>query len=275
MRCLLPLLAFVSVLAADAPAPLRVFLRCGPKTHGPGDHDHPAFARDWRPLLNAAGMKVSIGDADEKGVQTFPSDEELARTDVLVIHRQGGGDFKPDERARVEKFAARGGSFVVIHAGAVAGNNASADFYKDLVGGSWRQKVTKWREGPMQLKFVDQAHAIAKGVADFGMKDEIYYDMDLRADIHPLATAPTPKKVGDGFEAQTQIWTYEKPGAQRAFVFIPGHTYVNFSRPDVKLLLFRGIAWAGRHANPQAFDQAASMQICVFPVPPSTEPEKK
>lgn len=275
MRCLLPLLAFATVFAADAPAPLRVFLRCGPKTHGPGDHDHPAFARDWQPLLNAAGMKVSIGDADAKGVQTFPSDEELARTDVLVIHRQGGGDFKPDERARVAKFAARGGSFVVIHAGAVAGNDASADFYKDLVGGSWRQKVTKWREGPMQLKFVDQGHAITKGVADFGMKDEIYYDMDLRTDIHPLATAPTPKKAGDGFEAQTQLWTYEKPGAQRAFVFIPGHTYVNFSRPDVKLLLFRGIAWAGRHANPQAFDQAASLQICVFPVPPSAEPAKK
>ncbi len=220
-------------------------------------------------------MKVSVGDADAKGVQTFPSDEELARTDVLVIHRQGGGDFKPDERARVAKFAARGGSFVVIHAGAVAGNDASADFYKDLVGGSWRQKVTKWREGPMQLSFVDKAHAITKGVADFGMKDEIYYDMDLRTDIHPLATAPTPKKAGDGFEAQTQLWTYEKPGAQRAFVFIPGHTYVNFSRPDVKLLLFRGIAWAGRHANPQSFDQAASLQICVFPVPPSAEPAKK
>lgn len=275
MRCLLPLLAFATVFAADASAPLRVFLRCGPKTHGPGDHDHPAFARDWQPLLTQAGMKVSVGDADAKGAQTFPSDEELARTDVLVIHRQGGGDFKPDERARVAKFAARGGSFVVIHAGAVAGNDASADFYKDLVGGSWRQKVTKWREGPMQLTFVDKEHAVSKGVADFGMKDEIYYDMDLRADIHPLATAPTPKKVGDGFEAQTQIWTYEKPGAQRAFVFIPGHTYVNFSRPDVKLLLFRGIAWAGRQANPQAFDQAAGMQVCVFPGQPSAAPEKK
>ena len=54
MRCLLPLLAFATVFAADAPAPLRVFLRCGPKTHGPGDHDHPAFARDWQPLLTQA-----------------------------------------------------------------------------------------------------------------------------------------------------------------------------------------------------------------------------
>mgnify|MGYP003346263007 CR=1 FL=1 len=31
-------------------------------------------------------VKVSVGDADAKGVQTFPSDEELARTDVLIIH---------------------------------------------------------------------------------------------------------------------------------------------------------------------------------------------
>jgi len=275
MRCLLPLLAIVSVFAADAPAPLRVFLRCGPKSHGPGDHDHPAFARDWQPLLTAAGMKASVGDADAKGVQTFPSDEELARTDVLVIHRQAGGDFKPDEKIRVEKFATRGGSFVVIHAGAVAGNDASADFYKDLVGGSWRQKVTKWREGPMELKFVDQAHIVTKGVADFGMKDEIYYDMDLREDIHPLATAPTPRKKGDGFEAQTQLWTYEKPGAQRAFVFIPGHTYVNFSRPDVKLLLLRGIAWAGRQAPSQQLEQTALLQICVFPGVPVAPPANK
>ena len=275
MRCLLPLLAIVSVFAADAPAPLRVFLRCGPKSHGPGAHDHPAFARDWQPMLTQAGMKVSVGDADVKGVQTFPSDEELARTDVLVIHRQAGGDFKPDEKNRVEKFAARGGNFVVIHAGAVAGNDASADFYKDLVGGSWRQKVTKWREGPMELKFVDKEHVITKGIADFGMKDEIYYDMDLRADIHALATAPTPKKKGDGFEAQTQLWTYEKPGAQRAFVFIPGHTYVNFSRPDVKLLLLRGIAWAGRQTPSQQLEQTALLQICVFPGVPVTPPEKK
>ena len=269
MRYLLPLLAFASVFAADAPAPLRVFIRCGPKTHGPGDHDHPAFARDWRPLLNAAGMKVSLGDADAKGVQTFPSEEELARTDVLIIHRQGGGDFKPDEKARVEKFAARGGSFVVIHAGAVAGNDSSADFYKDLVGGSWRQKVTKWREGPMELKFVDKEHGITNGIADFGMKDEIYYDMDLRADIHPLATAPTPKKTkAEGFEEQTQLWTYEKPGAQRAFVFIPGHSYVNFSRPDIKSLLIRGIGWSGRRSDLASFEARAMIPICPPPPPP-------
>jgi type 1 glutamine amidotransferase len=126
----------------------------------------------------------------------------------------------------------------------------------------------------MQLKFVDKAHAITKDVADFGMKDEIYYEMDMRPDVHALATAPTPKKKDDGFEEQTQLWTYEKPGAQRAFVFIPGHTYVNFSRPDVKLLLLRGIAWAGRQSPSERVEQAAKMQICVFPGVPEETPKK-
>ena len=255
MRCLLPLLALWTVFAADVapktggpdpiPAtgpgskPLRIFLRSGPKSHGPGDHDHPAFLRDWVPLLKERGAKVEGGDV-------FPTAAQLAETDVLIIHRQVGGNFKPEERANIDAYAKRGGGFVVIHAGAVAGGGASDDYYRDLLGGSWRQKVTKWREGPMQLNFVDREHPITKGVADFGMKDEIYYDLDMLPGIHSLATAPTPKKKGDGFEAQTQIWTYEKEGAQRAFVFIPGHTYVNFSRPDVQTLLLRGIAWAGR-----------------------------
>jgi uncharacterized protein len=162
---------------------------------------------------------------------------------------------------------------VVIHAGAVAGNNASADFYKDLIGGSWRQKVTKFREGPMELKFVDKTHGISKDVADFGMKDEIYYDMDLRDDIHALATAPTPKKKGEGFEEQTQLWTYEKAGAQRAFVFIPGHTYLNFSRTDVKLLLLRGIAWAGRRANVGEYDGWARVSLSPS-FPTDSQPKK-
>ncbi len=224
---------------ASDKTPLRVFMRSGPKSHGPGCHDHPAFLRDWTALLKERGARVTGGDA-------FPTAADLADVDVMVIHRQVGGNFKPDEQKVVDDYAARGGGFVVIHAGAVAGGDASADHYRDMIGGSWRQKVTKWREGPMQLTFVDRAHSITIGVADFGMDDEIYYDMDLRTDIHILATAPTPKKKDDGFEAQPQIWTYEKTGAQRAFVFIPGHRYANFARPDVQQLLLRGIAWAGR-----------------------------
>lgn len=253
-------------LASAADAPLRVFIRSGPKSHGPGQHDHPRFLREWTQLLNERGARATGGD-------TFPTAAQLAETDVLIIHAQEGGNI-PDatDRANLEAFLKRGGGIVVLHAAAVS---RDPEWYKTIIGGSWRHGTTKWLEAPMHVYFSDRSHPITKGASNWAMDDEIYYDMDLRADIHALATAPTPKKKGDGFEAQTQLWTYEKPGAQRAFVFIPGHTYVNFSRPDVKLLLLRGIAWAGRQTPSQQLEQTALLQICVFPGVPVTPPEKK
>ena len=48
--------------ALSAAAPLRVFIRSGPKTHGPGAHDHPRFLAEWAPLLNARGAVASGGN---------------------------------------------------------------------------------------------------------------------------------------------------------------------------------------------------------------------
>ena len=52
-------------------------------------------------------------------------------------------------------------------------------------------------------------------------------------------------------EVVPQIWTYEKsllPGAPtfRAFVWMQGHNYANFSDAQVQPMLLRGIAWAGK-----------------------------
>lgn len=239
MRPTLLLLAALLPALSAAAEPLRVHIRSGPKSHGPGCHDHPAFLRDWPPLLRSLGAQA--GGSDQP-----PTEAELAQADVVVIHRQCGADMDDAERGRLEAFARRGGGIVVIHAGIAANHPRGLDAVKDLVGGVWRPKVTRWREGPMELALAAHGHALGRGVADFGMDDEIYYDLDLRPDIQVVATAPTPRRRGDGFESQPQVWAYEKAGAQRAFVFVPGHRYANFSRPDVRELLLRGIGWAGR-----------------------------
>lgn len=209
--------------AKPALPPLRVFMRSGPKSHGPGDHDHPSFLRDWTKVLAERGAEVSGGDV-------FPTAEQLAKTDVVIIHRQVGGNFSPAELAIIDTYAKRGGGFVVIHAGNVAGGDASADYYRDLIGGSWRQKVTKWREGQIKLNFVDKTHAIAQGVEDFGMKDEIYYDMDLRTDIHVLATAPTPKKKA----------TNSKPNRKSGLTKNPTRSARSFSSRAMPMLISAG-----------------------------------
>jgi putative membrane-bound dehydrogenase-like protein len=270
---LVTLLAVALTSALAAAEPLRVYLRSGPKSHGPGAHDHPRFLADWVPLLNSRGAVASGGN-------TFPTAAQLAATDVLVIHAQEGGNITGADRTNLEAYLARGGGLVVIHAAAVS---KDTDWYKSIIGGSWRQGTTKFLEAPMHLYFVDREHPITRHASNWQMNDEIYYDMDLSPDAHVLATAYTPKAIDTGgrgnreaqaraaeavaknkavniYDIQPQMWTYErtltpvaasasKPTPYRAFVSIPGHLYVNFDRPNYRALLLRGIAWAGHRKN--------------------------
>lgn len=242
-----------------AAEPLRVFIRSGPKSHGPGAHDHPSFLRDWVPLLNERGAKATGGDA-------FPTKEQLDQTDVLILHLDSGGDIKiGQERKDLLEYLKRGGGIVTIHAASVSKDH---DWFKGIIGGSWHHGQTKWREGPMHLYFTDHQTPITKDVSNFAMDDEIYYDMDVLPECHILAGAYTPKPAGARneksakraeeitkggkevsiYDIQPQMWTYEKDN-YRSFVCIPGHYYKNFSRPNFRALLLRGIAWAGKRKN--------------------------
>lgn len=213
------------------------------------------------PLLNERGAKCTGGD-------DFPTKEQLAQTDVLIIHRDGGGNFTPEQEALLTEYTKRGGGLVVIHAGCVADRPTGSDFFKALIGGSWRRPITKWREGPMHLYFTDRENPITKDMSNFEMDDEIYYDMDVDPAARVLAGAYTPKPAGARnekaakraaeitkggkevsiYDIQPQVWMWE-PEGYRAFVCIPGHYYDNFNRPNFRALILRGIAWAGKRDN--------------------------
>lgn len=242
-----------------------MYIRSGPKSHGPGAHDYPRFLREWVPLLHGRGARAV-------GAEAFPTRAQLDETDVLVLHAQEAGNITdPAERQNLRAFLARGGGLVVIHAGAVS---RDPDWFREVVGGSWRNGTTKWLEGPMHLYFVDRESPITKGVSNWAMDDEIYYDMDILPEARILAAAYTPKPAGARdprfqkraeeltgggkrvsiYDVQPQMWTYERTveggtTPYRAFVSIPGHLYENFDRPNYRAILLRGIAWAGRRAN--------------------------
>ena len=81
------LLAFCFQLSAFAASPLRVFIRAGKKSHGPGAHDFPQFLKEWVPMLNERGAKC-------EGGMEFPTKEQLDKTDVLILHAQEAGNIK-------------------------------------------------------------------------------------------------------------------------------------------------------------------------------------
>jgi putative membrane-bound dehydrogenase-like protein len=232
--------------AADPP---RIFLRCGPKTHGPGEHDGPLFLTNWSRLLTDHGAKVD-------GAIGFPSAAQLDATDVMVMYCAEGGAIHGEERTRLEHFLKRGGGLVAIH-DSVCGDDPQ--WWKTILGGAWEDQHSKWHLGDTALYFTDYAHPISDGVANWNFDDEIYWDLQLTPEARILCSAYVPDKrhtkagrpLPSIYEVAPQMWTLERklPGATapyRAFVSIPGHRTKSFDFLPFRAVLLRAIAWAGK-----------------------------
>ncbi|MBK1882241.1 ThuA domain-containing protein [Luteolibacter pohnpeiensis] len=247
------LLAALPVLT-NAAEPLRVFIRGGEKTHGPNAHEHERFLNDWKKLLAERGMKTD-------GAKDWPTAEQLAATDVLVMYAQDGANATQEQKDHLATFTKRGGGLVVIHT-AVVGNDPV--WWKSVIGGAWVEGKTKWHEGMMELRFRGATQSpITAGAKGFKMDDEIYYNLDMQPDVKVLAVTDT----GDGEpKVQAQMWTYEKDH-YRAFVTIPGHLYSTFERPNYRAILLRGIAWAAKRQNVDEFCKPEEIAALAKPAP--------
>src|SRR5437867_3649960 len=68
-----------TVQAGDT-RPIHIYIRSGLKSHGEGAHDYPQFSADWSKILTDHGALVD-------GSFHFPSAQELANTDVMVMYK--------------------------------------------------------------------------------------------------------------------------------------------------------------------------------------------
>ena len=243
--------------AQERPKPLRVVIRAGVKTHGPGAHDHPAFLKEWADLLRGRGAEV-------EGSMEFPSAAQLEKADVLVMYAAEAGTVGPDQRERLDSYLKRGGGIVAIH-DAVCGKDPQ--WFKTVIGGAWEHGKSKWHEGTVGLYVQDAAHPITRGLSNFFMDDEIYWDLHLM---------PEAKVIGSGFrsfnEITPQMWVYEKDN-YRAFVSIPGHKHASFSLPHYRAILLRGIAWAGKR-DADSFVTPEELASLRYPENGPVRPEK-
>jgi type 1 glutamine amidotransferase len=225
---------------------MRVYIRAGLKTHGPGQHDYPQFLADWSKILTERGAAVD-------GSLHFPTPAEIATTDVIVMYKGDAGAMTPEEKATLEAFLARGGGVVSLH-DTLCGPDP--DYFSTVLGGAKKHGETNYTlEAPVAYTIVDPAHPIMQGMSGFTLTDEAFFLMTWAKSpaIHVLATAPmapTPSAKGHEGEVVPQIWTYERTlaGGQpyRAFVWMQGHDYANFAHAQVQPMLLRAIAWAGK-----------------------------
>ena len=225
---------------------MRIFLWGGLKTHGPGQHDYPQFVADWSKLLTERGAVVD-------GALHAPSASDLERADVVVIYKGDAGFMNDQQKAALEAFVKRGGGLVSFH-DALCGPDPA--YFATLLGGAKKHgEVNYTLEAPVPYAVVDKANPIMADMTDFTLSDEAFFNMTFakNPEIKVLATAKmaaTPSAGEHKGEVVPQIWTYEHTlaGGQpaRAFVWMQGHTYSNFSNYQIQRTLLRGIAWAAK-----------------------------
>ncbi|MBK7644861.1 MAG: ThuA domain-containing protein [Planctomycetes bacterium] len=222
------LLALLPSVHTDTP--LHVFLRGGPKTHGPNQHEHEKWVGEWKKLLSDRGAAV-------EGALRFPTEEELAHTDVLVMYAADGGSIHGDDRTHLESYLARGGGIVALHDAVVSDD---PEWWKSVLGGAWENGKAKWHEGLVDLYFTDRDHPITAGISNFRFTDELYTDLNMIPEARVLV-----RGFQTVFDASPQAWVLEKD-KYRSFVAISGHEWDSFSHPAWRTLVLRGIAWAGK-----------------------------
>jgi putative heme-binding domain-containing protein len=234
-----------SLPAADQLKEMKIVLVAGPKDHGPGEHDYPAWQAAWHEWLRQ-GPKVTVETAWE-----WPSAAQLAWADVLVFYKRG--QWTAERLAELDQFYARDGGVVVIHWGV----EGSPDLLQTAmrIGLVSEAGKIKYRHGPIELDFSPGAgEPIVRNLTQVAMHDETYWHMIGDANrIRVLATA-----IEDG-QAWPMLWTYHPPAGGRAFVSIPGHYAWSFDDPVFRTILLRGISWAAGQSvdrlNPLLLEQ--------------------
>ncbi|MFO0929630.1 MAG: ThuA domain-containing protein [Gemmataceae bacterium] len=229
-------LAEVNAVLAGAPTPpaktrpIRVVLVAGPKDHGPGEHDYPAWQKAWAELL-AADPSTEVVTAWE-----WPAKEEFRKADVMVLYQHGDWDAR--RAADVDAFLDRGGGLVYVH-WAIDGRRDGREMARRT--GLAALGAVRFRHGPLTLEFNrDANHPVTRNFARLALTDESYWQM--------AGTLGRDRVLGTAFEdgrATPQLWSLER-GRGRVFVSIPGHYSWTFDDPLFRLLLLRGIAWAAK-----------------------------
>jgi type 1 glutamine amidotransferase len=233
---------------------IQVYLRAGLKTHGPGLHDYPQFLADWSKLLTGHGAVVN-------GSLHAPLAQELENVAVLVIYKGDSGYMSDADRAALEAFIKRGGGIVSIH-DALCGPDPA--YFATLVGGAKKHgEINFTLDANVPYTVVDPASPLVKGIAGLTLRDEAFFNITWASNpgARVLATTvidATPSAGSHKGEVVPQIWTYEHtlPGGEpaRTFVWMQGHSYASFAKPEIQNMLLRGIAWAGKHPVDELVD---------------------
>jgi type 1 glutamine amidotransferase len=164
----------------------RVLLLSGGQREHHGYRDQAFYLA--KTLEDTGHYRVTI--CEDAAVLETPA---MNKYDLMILAADRRDDeFKftePQQRALLDWVKA-GHGFVSIH----GADNAAKDWlpeWRDMLGGVFSHvglPDSKTRKGTFTVKIADPTHAITKGLTDFPIKDELYYHLQMKDSVDPLAT---------------------------------------------------------------------------------------
>jgi putative heme-binding domain-containing protein len=240
-----PFLTSTNAPSAAQP-PLRILLVGDEKDHGLNEHDYPLWLERW-PKLLALADNVSVTTA--KG---FPTAAQLHAADVTVFYSANSG-WNAEAAALLDEYQKRGGGLVYLHWGIEGRKDAKA--LSDRIGLAFA--TSKFRHGPLELKFTGAQHPITEGFTRLNLVDESYWE--LRGNVAGVTVLAESVEEN---QPHPMLWIKEREKG-RVFASIPGHYTWTFDDPLYRVIVLRGIAWAARQSNVNRLTELALVGTIV------------
>lgn len=179
--------AFAPSASAQKKAPdgVKILLLSGGARQHHGYRDQAIVLA--RGLEDTGRYEVTI--CEDGHILTSPG---MAKYDVLIVHvdrRDPEFKFTEDQQKALLEFVRSGKGYVSIH----GADNAAPDWlpeWRDMLGGVFSHiglPDSKTKKGDFVVKIAQSDHPVTQGLSDFTLKDELYYHLQMKRPIEPLA----------------------------------------------------------------------------------------
>ena len=250
--------------ADDIPKPRKVVLIAGPRdaNHPNGTHEYEKavllikHCLDHSPDCKGVAAEVYLG---------WPEDgRALDRADAIVLVSSGSDRRELDhpllvgDRLKVvERQMARGCGLALIHWATFVPKDKAGDKVLEWVGGYFDYETGPKPQGwysKIQTVTTDvlpaRTHVIGRGLAQFKLHDEIYYNLRFRERdprLTPVLSTVMPGEKGEYVVA----WAVERKDGGRGFGFTGGHFFDNFRDDNFRRLVLNAVVWTAKAEVPK------------------------
>jgi len=210
------ILVFALPASAQKKAPdgVKVLLLSGGARQHHGYRDQALVLA--RGLEDSGRYEVTI--CEDGSILTSPG---MSKYDVLIVHvdrRDPEFKFTEEQQKALLALVHSGKGYVSIH----GADNAAPDWlpeWREMLGGVFSHvglPDSKTKKGEFQVKIARKDHPVTKDLPDFTLKDELYYHLQMKRPIEPLAVV----------EVEGQTWPVAwvlDYGKGRVFHTVFGH----------------------------------------------------